>query len=77
MTASKLTLQEEKFLSRVAIKMIAGLSLEDAGRAVLADDRRIYTEYLSANSYDRANFAHRMARNVFAIVHARAALMQA
>jgi hypothetical protein len=70
--ATRFTQQEELFLSRIAEKMVAGLSMEDAGRAVLADDHRIVETY--QRSPDRGHIAYVIAKQVFASVHTREAL---
>lgn len=45
----KLTRDEEVFLARMLPHYAAGLSVEDAARAVLADDERIFNEVFANN----------------------------
>jgi hypothetical protein len=65
--------QEKLFFSRVSIKAAAGASFEDACRAVLADDLRIYSTFLRLNSYDRADLSYKLAHEIYAAAHTRLA----
>lgn len=70
---AQLTQQEEIFLNRMAIKMAddPGLSMEDAGRAVIADDQRIRDQIKRMDSYDRRAFSGRLAQHIFVRIHTR------
>ena len=72
--AQAFTDQELKFFSRMADKMAAGMSMDDAGRAILAEDRASVEKVEKLNSYDRDSFVRRMSRNVYASIHMREAL---
>jgi predicted nucleic acid-binding protein len=69
--AQQLTEQEKLFFSRAAIHAANGMSFEDACAAVIADDRRIAATFDSLRSYDRDYAKHRIAKQVFAGIHAR------
>jgi hypothetical protein len=61
----QMTKAETTFLTRMVPHMIAGLSLEEAGRAVLADDERIWlaaTEKSEQGEYIRSE----LCREVYA-----------
>ena len=60
------------FLKRMAPHLAKGLSFEDAGRAVLADDQRILAT-LRANPALFDEIAERMARKVWCDINGRAA----
>lgn len=51
-----MTKAEKTFLNRMVPHMVAGLSIEEAGRAVLADDERIW---LAATAENDIGFAIR------------------
>ena len=64
-----LTLPEKAFISRMAIHAAAGMSFDDAARAVLADDQRIMAT-LDANRAVRQEVTTRMASTVWNRVRA-------
>lgn len=76
-TQERFSEQERKFFSRVATKMVSGADMEQAMRAVMDEDRAACSKVQSLRPYDKADFAHKMARQVFAVVHMRSALEQA
>jgi len=69
-----MTEQQIKFFNRVAIKMVPGMDMETAMKAVLADDRAAIAKVQGMGSYDRAAFDQKLSKQVFASIHMREAL---
>lgn len=73
-TETKFTAQEQKFFSRCATKMADGMRMEQAMRDVLAEDQAAHQKIQSFRASEKAHFSHKMARQVFSMIHMRSAL---